>query len=96
MSSGCEETASVPCRNCEGGHWFTECCNGSGGCDCRGQQIDMGPCNVCHGTGYHAPDADTRANLRQIQGLCFIGSGPSSGMWADQGTRGNMPIRGRR
>ena len=75
-------TEMVKCRNCYGGRWETECCNGAGGCDCRGQVIDMGPCNVCNGSGYHRPDADTRANIRAIEGRCFIGSGPTSGIWA--------------
>lgn len=86
------------CRNCEDGHWFTECCNGAGGCDCRGQQIDMGPCNVCGGTGWidaDNPSVDTRANLRTIQGQCFIGSGPSSGLWGSMGGRGGLDLRGR-
>lgn len=75
-------TEMIKCRNCYGGRWETECCSGAGGCDCRGQPIDMGPCNVCNGTGWHRPDADTRANIRTIEGRCFIGSGPTSGFWA--------------
>jgi len=70
-------TELIRCRYCEGGHWYTECCNGAGGCDCGGQVIDMGTCNVCNGKGWHRPDADTRANLKTIQGRCFIGSGPN-------------------
>ena len=72
----------VRCRNCDGGNWWTECCNGSDGCDCRGQPINMGRCNVCGGTGYHAIDADLRANGRTIAGRCFIGRGPTTGYWA--------------
>jgi hypothetical protein len=83
----------VRCRNCIDGRWETECCGGFGGCDCLGQPIDMGPCNVCGGTGWHAPDADTRANLRQIEGQCFIGNGPTSGYWADHGARGHKILR---
>jgi hypothetical protein len=75
-------TELEPCRQCFGGRWETECCNGADGCDCRGQVIDMGPCNVCRGTGWHRPDADRRANLRTIQGRCFIGAGPTRGYWA--------------
>lgn len=72
----------VRCRSCDGsGRWETECCNGSGGCSCRGQVIPMGACNVCQGTGWHAPDANTRANIEAIQGQCFIGSGPTDGSW---------------
>jgi hypothetical protein len=64
------------CDCCEGGFWEVECCNGSGGCSCKGQRVAMGPCNVCRGTGWISPDADRRANLRTIEGLCYIGSGP--------------------
>lgn len=68
-----------PCRSCEGGEWFTECCNGSGGCSCRGQVISMGPCGVCGGSGWHRKDADPLANARSIAGYGFIGTGPRSG-----------------
>jgi hypothetical protein len=67
------------CECCDNGQWWTECCNGAGGCDCRGQPIQMGACNVCGGTGWCRVDADTRANLRTIEGMCFIGSGPKAG-----------------
>jgi hypothetical protein len=69
-------TEMVQCRNCYGGRWESECCNGSSGCSCRGQPVDMGPCNVCGGTGWHRPDADTRGNIRAIQGMSYLGSGP--------------------
>lgn len=69
-------TELTPCDCCYGGRWETECCNGAGGCSCNGQVIDMGPCNVCRGTGWKRPDADTNANIRVISGLCYIGSGP--------------------
>lgn len=75
-------TELIRCRNCYNGRWEVECCNGAGGCDCHGKPVDMGICNVCGGTGWHRPDADTRANLRKIQGRCFVGSGPTSGYWA--------------
>lgn len=71
----------VKCKNCINGRWETECCNGADGCDCRGEVIDMGTCNVCSGIGWHNPDADTRANVKAIQGRCFIGSGPTRGYW---------------
>ncbi len=80
----------VPCRSCENGEWWTECCNGAGGCSCRGQRVHMGTCNVCHGTGYHTPSANVLANVDTIRGYCFMGSGPSSGYWADK------PALGRR
>ena len=82
----------VECTSCEGGRWYTECCNGSGGCDCGGQVLDMGACNVCHGTGYRSINADVMANLRQIQGACFIGHGPIDGSW-EGATRANLPFR---
>jgi hypothetical protein len=67
------------CPGCLGdGEWWTVCCNGAGGCSCKGQPINMGRCNVCGGCG-HVPDDgsyDSRANLKKIQGLGFIGSGP--------------------
>ena len=64
-----------PCNHCEGGRWAVECCSGAGGCDCRGQEVDMGQCNVCGGTGWKRPDADMRANLRTIEGRCFTEHG---------------------
>ena len=75
-------TELVRCEYCDNGHWETECCNGADGCDCRGERVPMGPCNVCNGTGWRRPDADTRANLQTIQGRCFIGAGPTRGYWA--------------
>jgi len=72
----------IKCRNCIDGRWETECCSGANGCDCRGQVIDMGICKVCGGAGYHDENADTKANIKTIQGRCFIGSGPTSGYWA--------------
>lgn len=73
------EVELIPCTACIDGRWETECCNGSGGCDCGGQVLDMGPCNVCDGTSLRHPDADVRANLRKIAGACFIGAGPRYG-----------------
>jgi hypothetical protein len=72
---------TITCQYCYGdGTWETECCNGSGGCSCRGQRVDMGPCNVCNGTGRVDPENyDMEANLKMISGACFIGSGPRGG-----------------
>lgn len=71
------------CPSCHGnGEWETECCSGAGGCDCRGQAVPMGRCNVCHGSGYVRADGvgvNTMANCDAIRGLCYIGSGPTSG-----------------
>lgn len=48
----------IGCPSCNGtGHWETECCNGANGCDCRGERIDMGTCNVCGGAGTIPEDA---------------------------------------
>lgn len=71
-----KEIEMIRCECCENGIWYTECCNGADGCSCEGLPINMGPCNVCEGTGYRRPDADTKANVKTIQGSCFIGSGP--------------------
>lgn len=68
------------CPGCGGsGSWETECCSGAGGCSCRGQVLDMGPCNVCGGTGQVQGEYDRRANLRTMEGAAFIGTGPTSG-----------------
>lgn len=77
-------TELIRCEMCENGIWYTECCNGSGGCDCMGQPVAMGQCNVCGGTGWRRPDANKRANSDSIRrsGRCFAGSGPTSGYWA--------------
>lgn len=85
-------TEFVPCECCENGRWETECCSGADGCDCRGQRVDMGACNVCGGTGWRHPNADTQANCKAIGGACFIGRGPTSGIWSDRGSRGGFPI----
>lgn len=78
------------CPGCNGeGRWEAECCNGSGGCSCHGEPVDMGLCNVCGGSGEvpKGKPVNTKANLEAIQGFCFIGSGPSDGIWAGQGAR---------
>ncbi len=70
------EPEQFRCEYCTGGRWESECCNGSSGCSCGGQPVDMGACRVCGGSGWRTADADTTANLRSIQGLCYLGSGP--------------------
>ena len=71
------------CEMCDcTGQWETECCNGAGGCSCHGERVPMGRCNVCGGTGMRDENADVRANIKAIQGMCFIGSGPRTGYWA--------------
>jgi len=67
--------------HCEDGHWYAECCDGSGGCSCGGRAMDMGICNVCGGSGWRRPDADLTANAKTIRS-CFLGSGPRTGYWA--------------
>lgn len=69
------------CEACGGaGSWEAECCNGSGGCSCRGQRIDMGRCAACGGTGRSdVPGYSPSANLNTIRGYGFIGSGPAPG-----------------
>lgn len=77
------------CPGCLGsGYWETECCDGSGGCSCRGGRIQMGTCNVCRGYGVIGADANRMANVEAITGYCFIGTGPSSGYWADKPSLG--------
>lgn len=88
------EPRMMVCPSCHGsGEWETECCNGSGGCSCRGQVVLMGRCNVCSGHG-EVPESISEeqrmANCRAIEGLCFIGSGPSTGIWAGEGARGHF------
>ena len=84
----------MTCPSCYGtGEWEAECCNGSGGCDCRGQRVPMGTCNVCCGTGEVPEDITEEqrlANCRAISGLSFIGNGPTRGLWADMGKRGGL------
>lgn len=74
------------CPSCYGsGQWETECCNGADGCDCNGQRVQMGRCNVCQGSGQIRADrqgVNLRANCDAIAGRCFIGRGPTSGYWA--------------
>ena len=74
------------CPSCYGsGEWEAECCNGSGGCSCRGQAVNMGRCNVCNGTGRVTQGKyNARANSDFIlrSGCCFLGTGPSTGYWS--------------
>lgn len=84
MSNGNEQV----CPLCLDGRWEVECCNGSGGCSCGGEPVDMGICNACKGSGFVGDDYDARANIRAIQGLHFIGTGPR-GMYDVWPNRGN-------
>jgi hypothetical protein len=69
------EEEMCPC--CYGrGEWQTECCDGSYGCSCRGQVIDMGTCLACGGSGVRMDGMDTQANIRSISGQAYIGTGP--------------------
>lgn len=84
-----DENKNIMCPGCRGeGRWEAECCNGSGGCSCRGEPIDMGKCNVCGGSGYVAEgEFDKNANVDTIRGLHFLGTGPnhSHGLWPNRG-----------
>lgn len=77
----------VMCAACNGsGTWETECCNGWGGCSCRGGLVAMGPCRGCGGRGeVPIEHNDPGANTRWLYSTraCFIGSGPASGYWAN-------------
>jgi len=73
-----------PCEMCLGsGQLWTECCNGSGGCDCHGQQVFMGPCLECGGRG-EIPEGSavpyaqsaTKAYMQSVCPTGYVGSGP--------------------
>jgi hypothetical protein len=80
---------SICCPGCGGdGRFLSECCNGSGGCSCRGEVVDLGACRVCHGSGRVVEgEYDRAANRNVIAGLHFLGSGPSGmhGLWPNRG-----------
>lgn len=73
-----EEKEIERCPGCLGaGRWESECCSGYGGCSCRGDTVDMGTCLVCGGQGWiQEGEADRSANIKSIEGLCYLGSGP--------------------
>ena len=73
----------MKCLGCCGeGRWEVECCNGADNCDCGGQAVDMGRCNICSGTGEVVEGQfDRNANRRTVEGRCFVGRGPTSGPW---------------
>lgn len=71
---------SNACPNCCGtGQWESSCCNGAGGCSCRGEIVPMGRCLSCRGTGIADENHDPQANVRSIHGYGFLGSGPRGG-----------------
>lgn len=78
------EPAMELCSSCHGrGLWVGECCDGSRGCSCHGQPVEMGRCNVCHGSGYVRADGvgvNQMANCDAIRGLSYLGSGPIRGL----------------
>lgn len=86
-----EAIETLQCPSCRGtGEWEAECCNGSGGCSCRGERVPMGRCNVCYGTGRVPADISKEqlmANCRAIRGLHFLGSGPNDmySVWPNRG-----------
>lgn len=87
-----QEQPSVPemetCRGCGGrGSWETECCNGAGGCSCRGREVDMGTCRECGGRGQIEVGSYRAANRESIRGLHFIGTGSvgTERLWPNRG-----------
>jgi hypothetical protein len=85
----------VDCPSCFGeGRWETECCNGAGGCSCRGGMVDMGVCNVCEGRGWIIEgQCNPMANADYLMGsgACFAGSGPRDGYWSNSIALNNPP-----
>lgn len=80
-----------PCRGCGGdGRLLTECCDGSGGCSCRGRVMDLGSCRECGGCGEIEEGTYSRRNLDAIRGLHFIGTGPNAmhDIWPNRGGYG--------
>lgn len=80
-----------PCRGCGGtGIFETECCNGSGGCSCRGEVVNMGSCRECGGQGEIEVGTYRGANLDAIRGLHFIGTGSAGTerLWPNRGGYG--------
>jgi hypothetical protein len=65
------------------GRLYTECCNGAGGCSCRGEFVDLGKCQLCKGTGFMREDVDKNANIRIIRSLAEAGGGylGSGSLW---------------
>ena len=77
---GPKEPEAIECPSCYGtGEWEAECCNGSGGCSCGGQPVNMGRCNVCGGSGRVEKGAfNSMANVDFIErgNYGYLGSGP--------------------
>lgn len=84
------DAETITCPGCLGrGDWFSECCDGSGGCSCGGRVVPMGTCLICRGTGkVVGGEYDEMANVKSITGLCFLGTGPRSGIFAGASARG--------
>ncbi len=84
------------CPSCNGsGRLVTECCNGAGGCSCKGDLVDIGICRVCNGYGYVVKGHyDPNANSKFIRAtrMCFAGSGPTTGYWADKPSYNGTPV----
>lgn len=57
----------IRCGSCENGEVWVECCNGAGGCLCKGRQVFFATCAVCNGTGIVPQGADSEANIRAIR-----------------------------
>lgn len=60
------------CEQCHGsGYWATECCAGWD-CPCQGQEVYMGMCQGCEGTGKHE-DGKQGANLSHLASVIHDG-----------------------
>lgn len=69
------------CPLCQGrGEFSVECCSGGGGCSCGGEPVAMCCCG-CDGAGVvdKTIGVDSSANLKSLEGRCFLGSGPRNG-----------------
>ena len=68
----------IVCPGCNGsGEWYTECCDGSYQCSCKGQPVFMGECHVCEGRGFVIEgEFNSMANCESIKGMCYIGTSP--------------------
>jgi len=83
-----DESETERCRGCGGdGRFLTECCDGTGGCSCRGEIVDLGSCRECGGYGQIVAGTYSGKNRDAIRGLHFIGSGPDSmhDIWPNRG-----------
>lgn len=57
MGDAVSAPPTAPCT-CQGGRRFVECCDGAGGCPCRGDIVDAGECQACGGLGERVARSD--------------------------------------